>query len=946
MKNTLILQAMLKILNVAEKNDAAKSIAAILSKGTSRMRNGDSPYNKIYEFEYNLFNQKCLMVMTSVSGHLLSLEFPRQYKGWNTCDPVELFHANIERSCPENYQKIKQTLQREVRSCQKLVIWTDCDREGENIGFEIIEVCTAVRANLDIYRAIFSEITASSIARSIRELKRPNRLVSDAVEVRKELDLRIGAAFTRFQTLRLTKVFPNQLAENLISYGSCQFPTLGFVVERYKDRENFISEPFWKVVVWHEKDNQKVEFMWDRVRLFDYQVCEMFYNRLISNPNATVQSVTNKPKNKWRPVALDTIELEKSASRKLKISAKETMTIAEKLYTKGLISYPRTETNIFPKDFNLRGLIENQINDQHWGQFAQRIIDRPNPRNGTKSDQAHPPIHPTKYTNGLQGNEAKIYEFIVRQFLACCSADAKGSETTVSIDISNEKFSASGLMVLERNYLDVYPYEKWSDKEIPVFERGQVFVPKSIHLKEGKTEAPRLLTEADLISLMEKHGIGTDATHAEHIETIKERRYVNIEQNMFVPAELGLGLVEGYDSMGYAMSKPKLRSELEKDLQEICSGKKNKDQVLEAQIKAYEECFNDAKANVEKLDQALSKYYGRPALFVEDTSNIFPSILECSCKSNMVLRTKKDGKGFYLGCRGYPSCNNAIWFPSSIKQATATDEYCQNCHPKRVKKIRFKLERTAINFTIPADYTTCVVCDVQFREALELNMSQSRNNMSSTQSIHTNESTVRVSSNRSYSTSSQFQSRTQPQPALSVTNTDLSNDDDSNPIVCNCNEPAILLTVRKDGPNQGKQFYKCSKAQTQSPCDFFIWAEGAANTSVGTTPSRPVGNSNIGRSQQSSRNVTCNCNEEAKLLTVNKPGPNQGRKFFKCAQFSCDFFEWEDMPDSGSSPKDFSKRKSPKSHQKKNKSLSNEPKRRKCGNCGQEGHNRKNCPNE
>ena len=88
----------------------------------------------------------------------------------------------------------------------------------------------------------------------------------------------------------------------------------------------------------------------------------------------------------------------------MKISAKETMTIAEKLYTQGLISYPRTETNIFPKDFNLSGLIENQLNDPSWGEFAQNILDRPNPRNGTKSDQAHPPIHPTKYTNGLQAS--------------------------------------------------------------------------------------------------------------------------------------------------------------------------------------------------------------------------------------------------------------------------------------------------------------------------------------------------------------------------------------------------------------------------------------------------------------------------------------------------------------------------------------------------------------
>jgi DNA topoisomerase-3 len=122
-------------------------------------------------------------------------------------------------------------------------------------------------------------------------------------------------------------------------------------------------------------------------------------------------------------------------------------------------------------------------------------------------------------------------------------------------------------MITERNYLDVYPYEKWSNKEIPVFETGQQFIPKSIQFKQGNTEAPKLLTEADLIALMEKHGIGTDATHAEHIETIKERKYAVLDnQNQFLPADLGLGLVEGYEAMGYSMAKPNLRAALELDL--------------------------------------------------------------------------------------------------------------------------------------------------------------------------------------------------------------------------------------------------------------------------------------------------------------------------------------------------------------------------------------------
>lgn len=108
------------------------------------------------------------------------------------------------------------------------------------------------------------------------------------------------------------------------------------------------------IPVTHTIDDLTVEFVWARNRLFDKQTCEDYYLLCISNPKATVESVTVKPKSKWRPTPMDTVELEKLGSRKLKLSAKEVMTIAEKLYTKGIISYPRTETNMFSKEIDLR----------------------------------------------------------------------------------------------------------------------------------------------------------------------------------------------------------------------------------------------------------------------------------------------------------------------------------------------------------------------------------------------------------------------------------------------------------------------------------------------------------------------------------------------------------------------------------------------------------------
>ena len=98
--------------------------------------------------------------------------------------------------------------------------------------------------------------------------------------------------------------------------------------------------------------------------------------------------------------------MEKLGSRKLRVNAKETMRIAEKLYTQGLISYPRTETNIFPDSFDLRGVVQQQASDPQWGAFAARLVTvGPTPRQGNKTDNAHPPIYPTKYTDTLTVSE-------------------------------------------------------------------------------------------------------------------------------------------------------------------------------------------------------------------------------------------------------------------------------------------------------------------------------------------------------------------------------------------------------------------------------------------------------------------------------------------------------------------------------------------------------------
>lgn len=161
-----------------------------------------------------------------------------------------------------------------------------------------------------------------------------------------------------------------------------------------------------------------------------------------------------------------------------------------------------------------------------------------------------------------------MYELVTRRFLASCSTNAIGKQTTIEIQIAGEFFSTSGIVVLQRNYLEVYPYDKWTSNPLPDFEEGEEFMPTACELKEGTTTSPNLLTEADLVGLMDKNGIGTDATIAEHIAKIIDRGYVVAKQQQktkyLVPSQLGIGLVEGYNAIGFdrSLSKPHLRREV------------------------------------------------------------------------------------------------------------------------------------------------------------------------------------------------------------------------------------------------------------------------------------------------------------------------------------------------------------------------------------------------
>ncbi|KAJ1648751.1 DNA topoisomerase 3-alpha [Dispira simplex] len=859
----------MRILIVAEKPSQAKEISQILSEGQRRTRRSRGCTN--YDFTYYFRNQACEVTVTSVAGHLMSVDFEKQYAKWRMVDPIQLFEAPIYKQITKNYESFKKNLEAEVRGTNLLIIWTDYDREGESIGDEIIQVCRAVKPQVEVLRAKFSNFTPEGIHSAMRHPIHMDYNLVAAVDARLELDLRIGSSLTRFQTLNLAPKF-KEMKDMLLSYGPCQFPTLGFVVDQYLKVENFVPETFWTVDVCHTKDEATAKFLWKRKKLFDRWACLALYDLCLDRPTAYVTKMVSRPTSKWKPLPLTTVEMLTMASKFLKLSSDKTMEVAEQLYNRGIISYPRTETDQFGNDFQLKPILEKLTLEPNLGGYARRLLDgefRP-PRIGKNNDNAHPPIHPTQCVTNLRGDEKKLYELIVRRFIATCWEHAKGHKTSVTITIAGEKFSCSGLMVLAKNYLEVYPYERWNDQTIPIFQEGTQFVPTSIEMSSGTTSAPLLLSEHELIQRMQKNGIGTDATIPEHIKKIQEREYAFKQRDSrFCPSTLGVALVEGYDNVGFDLSltKPYLRCEMEQDMKDISAGRCSKEEVVRKNLQRYRDVYEKTAERLQVLESALSKHLGHepdgdptPPML---TSTVIRNCPQCS--NTMVLRVTANNRP-YIGCLGYPQCRSSIWFPNYVTQVKAENVTCTRCDSpsQPVKLVTFEFP----DGSLPLGYTSPPA-------VLRVTKKEGPNKDRSFYSC----------SKPMDDRCSFFQWADQPIPPQDYSPSSdtlnafrqhlesVNGDGADRRVQCHCGRLATQNVVLKEGENQGRPYFKCSKSY--QPCKFFQWADESVGNFGRSTMSSPIGLANGGTTRTSS---------SASRVTTSQSNPNVGSDWMASAQ--------------------------------------------------------------
>ena len=637
---------------ICEKNIAAKRIASILSRGKTKQKKIGSV--AAYEFKRN----EEPWTIVGLKGHIINLDYPKNYNVWWQIAPRKLIPVKPEKKVSE--KRIASALKKLSKDTSSLIVATDFDREGELIGVEALDLIKTYNKSInDIYRARYSAITPYEINEAFKKLTDVDFNLSAAGESRQIIDLIWGAVLTRFISLTANKV-----GKEFLSIGRVQSPTLALLVEKEKEIQKFRPTPFWKITAQLKKD-KSFEATHEKGKFWEEAKVKKIFDAIKEEKTAFVTSVEKKQRNEKPPTPFNTTSFIQAASYQ-RVSAGKAMRTAEELYMNGLISYPRTDNTVYPKTLD----IDNILTSLQQGGFqdeVQEVLDhrRTHPTRGKKKTTDHPPIHPVDVPKtSLKGTKKKIYELIVRRFLATLAEDAISEIVKATVDISGESFKTKGYRLIEPHWKKIYDYIKTKENILPDLIKDETITIKKLLLIEDETKPPKRYTQGSLIAKMEKLELGTKSTRHDIINKLYNRKYITYSP--FGPTPLAIAVIDSMSDTDVV--KPKMTAELEEDMDRIAEGKKTLEETIQESREMLTKVMVELEKNKAKIRKTIKEAHRK-----QHTIGTCPQ-----CGNDLIIRTSRRGKRF-VGCGGYPECKNTYPLPQRglIKPTGRTCETCK-----------------------------------------------------------------------------------------------------------------------------------------------------------------------------------------------------------------------------------------------------------------------------
>ncbi len=560
-----------------------------------------------------------------------------------------------------------------VKGADKLILATDPDREGEAISWHILEVLKDKKLLKDvaIERVAFNAITKSAVTEAIRHPRQINKELVDAYLARRALDYLVG--FT------LSPVLWRKLP-GARSAGRVQSVALRLIVEREQEIEAFRAQEYWSIDAdlladsgtfgarLVQLDGKKLE----KLSLANQAEADRAL-AAIQAQAFRVGSVEAKPVRRNPAPPFKTSTLQQEASRKLGFNAKRTMQVAQGLYegvdidgeTVGLITYMRTDgITMVPEAVNeARDLIAKKYGARYVPSSPRVYVN-----NNETAQEAHEAVRPTSFTRTpeemartLDSDAARLYELIWKRAVASQMESAEQERTTVDVISADKKITlrATGTVTLFDGFLTLY-LEGQDDEadddgsRLPKLAAGDGTKIEKLNPAQHFTEPPPRYSEASLVKKLEELGIGRPSTYASIISTLRDRAYVRMDRQRFIPEDKGQLVTTFLNSFFRRYVAYDFTADLEEKLDEVSDGKLDWKQLLRDFWKDFSAAVGETKELkiskvIDELDHVLS-----PHIFPEGGDGTDPR--KCPACENGRLNLKLGRFGAFIGCTNYPDC--------------------------------------------------------------------------------------------------------------------------------------------------------------------------------------------------------------------------------------------------------------------------------------------------
>jgi DNA topoisomerase-1 len=575
----------------------------------------------------------------------------------------------------------------------------DYDQEGEVIGHSILQYACGGKYEKAL-RAKFSTLTDEEIRESFDNLIKPSGGLAEAGRSRHMLDFIYGVNLSRALagSLKTASRYRN------LSIGRVQGPTLAFAADRELGIRLHVPDPYWTIGAQFEKNNQTFSAQYEKSKVGTLAEAKSNVDACAGR-DGTVADVVDIKAVLRPPAPFNIGDLQREAYRLFKLGPGYTLAIAEKLYLQALISYPRTSSQKLPRTIGYGKIISGLSRIGSYSNLVSILLSKSRlvPNEGRMTDPAHPAIYPTGVAprQKLSGLELKVYDLIVKRFLATFGDPAISHHTDVTIDVSGHAFKAEGRAPVYEGWMAFYrPYVSLEHRELPELRKDDRLKNLGVEIEEKFTQPPYRYNQASLLAKMEQEQIGTKATRADIIATLFKRNYIAPGRAGIEVTDLGFAVIDSMRAFVPAIVSIDLTRSMEEQLELVEQGSADGVSVIEQGVDKLVESlasFMEKEADIgTRIGDAASADSAQAAA-------IGPCPV-CEKGQLRMIKSYKTKKRF-VGCSNYSAgCRASAPLPQKGLIRT-TGRACPECGWPIVGVVfarRAKQWRICVNMQCPA----------------------------------------------------------------------------------------------------------------------------------------------------------------------------------------------------------------------------------------------------